>query len=70
MKLIKGNREVTWIPFNNDMRTQVRKGKHGRQYGYVEFEGTKEELAMAKRLGRKSNRQHAWVALSSMHEGS
>lgn len=70
MKLIKGNRELTWIPLNTDVRSQVKKGKRGNRFGLVEFEGTKEELAMAKRLGRPTPRHHAWVNLSSMTEGT
>ncbi len=68
MKLIKGNRVCVWIPLDKDTLSQVRRGKHGRQFGYVEFEGTKEELAIAKRLGRPTPRHQAWVSLSSMTE--
>lgn len=68
MKLIKDNRECVWIPLDKDVLQQVKRGKHGRQFGRVEFEGTKEELAIAKRLGRPTPRHQAWVSLSSMIE--
>lgn len=68
MKLIKDNRVCVWIPLDKDTLQQTRRGKHHRQFGYVEFEGTKEELAIAKRLGRPTPRHQAWVSLSSMTE--
>lgn len=68
MKLIKQNREAVWIPFDKDVRKQTRRGKQGRQFALVEFEGTKEELAVAARLGRPTPRHRAWVNLSSLAE--
>ncbi len=65
MKLIKGNREARWIPSDKDQRKQVRK-KDGRTHCLVEFEGTKEELATAARLGRPTPRHQAWVSVSSL----
>ncbi len=65
MKLIKGNRDAHWIPFDKDVRKQVRKSK-GRTHCLVEFEGTKEELATAARLGRPTPRHQAWVNVSSL----
>ncbi len=65
MKLIKGNRDARWIPFDKDVRKQVRKSK-GRTHCLVEFEGTKEELATAARLGRPTPRHQAWVNVSSL----
>lgn len=70
MKLIKGNRELTWIPLDRDIRSQVKKGKRGNKFGLMEFEGTKEEKEVAARCGRPTPRHHAWVNLSSMTESS
>ncbi len=65
MKLIKGNREARWIPFDKDLRRQTRR-VGGSTFCLVEFEGIKEEQAMAKRLGRPTPRHQAWVNASSL----
>ncbi len=66
MKLIKGKRPAVWIPLDKDKRKQTRKSKGGRTHCLVEFEGTKEELATAKRLGRPTPRHQAWVNASNL----
>ena len=68
MKLIKGKREARWLPFDWALIKQIRHGTQGRKYGYVEFDGTKEELAIATRLGRLVPRHRAWVNMSSLME--
>lgn len=68
MKLIKGNREVRWLPRDWATVRLTRNGKNGRTYGWVEFDGTKEELAIAKRLGLPVPRHRAWVNMSSLTE--
>jgi len=68
MKLIKGSRAVRWIPRDWVMVRQTKQGKQGRKFGFVEFEGTKEERATAQRLGRPVPRHQAWVNMSSMTE--
>ncbi|KKN76158.1 hypothetical protein LCGC14_0373530 [marine sediment metagenome] len=68
MKLIKGKRVARWLPFDWEKIKQVRHGKRGRKFGLVEFEGTKEELVVAKRLGRPVPRHRAWVNMSSLME--
>lgn len=65
LKLIKGKREAHWIPFDKDMRKQTKRNK-GHVHCLVEFEGTKEELAIAKRLGRPTPIHRAWVNVSSL----
>jgi len=67
MKLIKGNREARWITFDKDRHKQTSR-TGGSTHALVEFEGTKEEQAVAKRLGRPVPRHRAWVNLSSLTE--
>ncbi len=67
MKLIKGNREAHWIPFDKGLRKQVKR-VGDRKFGYVEFDSTKEEKKTAVRLGRPARHHRAWVNISSLAE--
>lgn len=67
MQLVKDRikRDAHWIPYDWKVKKQVRTVK-GVQYGYVEFAGTKEENATAKRLGRPLPQHRAWVQLANL----
>lgn len=69
MKLIKGKRrDARWIPRDWEMIKPVKEGKDQKRFGYVEFEGTLEEQATAKRLGRPVPRHRAWVNMTNLTE--
>jgi hypothetical protein len=65
MQLLKDKREAFWIPYDWKVTRQIKRIA-GKAYGFVEFIGTKEEQATAKRLGRPVPRHQAWVNMANL----
>jgi hypothetical protein len=68
MKLIKNNRECSFVALDHTKPKQTRRGKGGATFVKVQFGPTKEEAATAERLGRRPNFQIAWVNASNLAE--
>ncbi len=69
MHLTKDKREARWVPLDASVRKQIKTIKAtGNVYGYIEFIGTKAEVAMAKRLGHPVPLHQAWVRIGNIEE--
>jgi hypothetical protein len=67
VQLVKGRvkRNAEFIPLDQKVRKQV-KVKKGQKFALVQFEGTREENAMADRLGRPRPMHTQWVNVKNL----
>lgn len=67
MQLVKGRvkRNASFIPLDSKVRKQVRI-KNGQKFALVQVDGTKEEKAMATRLGRPQPIHTQWVNVKNL----
>jgi len=67
VQLVKNRvkRNAEFVPLDQRTRKQVRV-KKGQKFALVQFDGTKEEIAMAARLGRPKPIHTQWVNVRNL----